>query len=185
MSNIEALCSIPQFLKGVIKLCLETKEVSAYSEEILKKIDETVRAARASDFEEWELSLAPWSPSRGWKWMDGENVELPVYMEGCKGPLCGKLKEFLPNNSLGEATAVYAFIRLIMLCDEEESDFILHDQLGKDLEIAGDDVVFVLYKFPDWDEPMRIEIDFTEITHKREALDAALPMKSGFYTQSY
>ena len=185
MSSIEALCDIHLFLKGMVKLCRGTVEVAALSDEILAKIDETVHKARCSDFEDWLMSMTPWSPTREWKLLDNDPTNLPVFMENCKGPLCDALKKFLPNESLGEAVAVYAFIRMLMLSEDDEGRYLLHDQMGHNLDIADNDVVFVLHKFPDCDDPVRTNIDFKEIQRKHEILTEVLMMKPGFFTQSF
>lgn len=184
MSNISMVCDAHKFLVGIIKLCLETKEMLSMSNQQLQDLNAIIE--ENSDFEDvdWELSLASWSPSRGWAWVDGEDISMPVILSKCKGPVCNRLKESLPNNSLGEVTAIYCYIKHI-LCIDGEADGI-YANLGKGLDLSDDRIVLELYKFPESDEPTRIDIDFAELDRKRAALIAAFPdIDASYYSQAY
>jgi len=195
MSTIQALCSVPVFLKGITKLCLETKEMRAYSKETIDMIDEFAKTYEEATDDDWTLSIAPWSNEREWKWLgsasggeDDAAGTLPVYMEKFRGPMSSKLRAILPGNILGEATALYTYIKMVSASgdeDEDEAECMLSNAFGKDLSISDGDVVFALFLFPDCAEPLKIDIDFDAIKRKLVILKQVLPTVDGFYTQSY
>jgi hypothetical protein len=175
----------------MIDICLGTREMRNIPKDTIKKIDAIAKAAVPTDYEDWKLSMAPWSTTRGWRWLEDDvdkTLSFPVYMEGCKGPLCRRLKKDLPNNSLGEATAVYVFLKDIWphLVPPETGDYITWEpHVGNGLDWVDDDqFVFTLYKFSAEERPIPIDIDLLEIIRKREVLADIFPIEPGFYTQS-
>ncbi|MDR3539956.1 MAG: hypothetical protein P4L69_03160 [Desulfosporosinus sp.] len=188
---MEVLCPIRQFLTELLKLCRSTAEISSYSPEILLQIDETARKASFSDLEDkWELALRPWSPTVGWQWLEGadKEVDMPVYLENCKGPLCDKFKAFLPNHSLNEVTAIYIFCRIMAICEDEDEDnteHMMQYQLGSNLEFSDDNIVFVICRLPDCDEPHSVDIGFFETGTKLSILGDIFRIPKKLYSQSY
>lgn len=146
MSSIQAVCPMLEFLGGIAEICLNTKEMGAYSDELVERIDDTVRVSKSEEYKDWKMAVAPWSSSRGWKWVDEEDVNIPVYMQECSGDLCKKLKAFLPNSSLGEVTAIYAFVKMFMGYDGDP--VLLAPHLGPGLNVHCNNIAIDLYKFP-------------------------------------
>jgi hypothetical protein len=182
MTTIFAMCPIGDFLESIADVCLESKEMDGYSDEMIKRIDDTVRECSAEDIEDWRMMITPWSDSREWKWIDDEILHYPIYMQECSGNLCKKLKEFLPN-SLGEVTAIYACAKLLMGKSVEE----MQPHLGDGLNIYKDKIIITLCEFPGTQEPMHFCMHnvYKEVMRKRNLLEITINnMDPGVYFRS-
>jgi len=114
--------------------------------------------------------------------------QYPIRAKLTGGILSDNLRKVLPNKEIGDMTAVYAFMRLIDLSAEEESEGLLEDALDQDtMNMDNGRVVFILTVLENNTEPKPTDkFDPTEISRKKSILEEIYPsMNKQYHTQYY
>lgn len=191
MSKIQLVCpSMYKFIQTTAEYYRDSTEMKAYSVETLNKIDEVIRKAAREDYSNWRFGLALFSKTTEWYGSQLDLHQYPLCMKNTTGKLGTDLMHVLPDKTLGDITAVYVCMRLLLLNGEEDEDtFMMFDNFVDNETIAteNDRIVFTLSILEDSMEPVPVSnFDPIKMSTQKAILEDIYPfMNKEYHTQYY